>query len=175
MRPQLPLWQLNRFSCNLFAFPHEWVAHLVFMNTLRSGWMNNVVRFVLLATVKYAMRDMFFLLCLGFWLLLLASNISIKIKSESKWKWQGAGAQPTWQPTGNLCGVASCQLLVWQSVSPSVCGNCSQMEKFELQLRNVEQDFDFGREALGECECECEATPSMTCGNSGETLICQLA
>lgn len=54
--------------------------------------------------------------CLWLLLLLLASNISIKIKSESKWKWQGAAAQATWQPTGNLCVAASCQLLVWQFV-----------------------------------------------------------
>lgn len=37
--------------------------------------MNNVVRFVLFATVKYAMPDM---------LLSVLSDISIKIKSESK-------------------------------------------------------------------------------------------
>lgn len=86
-------WQLNRFAFCSLTYECHLCFVFFFMNTLRWAWMNNVVRFVLFATVKYAMPDM---------LLSILSDISIKIKSESKWKRQavgggGEGNLVTWQ------------------------------------------------------------------------------
>lgn len=97
------------------------------------------------------------------------------MKTTSCWRGGGRG-QPgnlAKTPTGNLCGASylSAPLHLYPvSLSVSVSGSCSQMEKFELQLRNVEQDFGLwcgGREALGECECECEADTFDDMSKSG--------